>query len=316
MGRRQIGIRYEGAQETPRPRRWELKRAPKWWSADTVRAGLESLGFTDIGVGSRVWNGNHADWMVKATPAPHRGRDDGKGASPDKEAGKGKDHPAPAAIGDDIEMDGDKGGQKKGKIEKAVTKRKIPDQYELVNIDGDGDCMYAAIAIAKSDIYQKRRPSAKQVRAGLSTWLNNHSEGIKELWDGRNSKGVECSWQEYLDEQKRMGVWGGRLELEAAAWKWKMTSWLSAPEPQKRDTHLRQKKSPALRRRQKGAVALWYTGDHYDYLRLKEGGKARGRALRRRRRRDRLLGGVAHHSRSAPRRRASARAARRGRAQR
>lgn len=94
-----------------------------------------------------------------------------------------------------------------------------PPGLEKIPNQGEGDCLFHAVAQALSEREGKKRVHT-QVRAARVAQLQRQSEKFERHWDHRSPSETEApmaSWKEYLDAVSKRGAWGGYLELDAMA---------------------------------------------------------------------------------------------------
>ena len=84
---------------------------------------------------------------------------------------------------------------------------------------GEGNCVFHAASQGLNKLLNKKL-SHRELRATVCKYLENHSRQYQLFWDGFQPHPDEnrCqSWETYLKLLRKIGAWGGHLEMHAIA---------------------------------------------------------------------------------------------------
>ena len=294
IGRSQLGLR-SSVEPSKAMRTWRLQRTPVYWTDDLVLEILaEQTTMKNAEVRSKITRNHKATWIIRGASeddfAQVRVDEEGKVQSYWVTPASGGQRRGPGqrtvlrqgamnfardqfgkhlATGDvqvqqpDAAMTGDT-QQAEGTPSKkqAVEQRKLPEGTTLDTVPGDGACLVSSLA--KGIAYQKPGKLAipgTRLRAEIVAHMcrDKHKARFAAFWDGLAPDGKTklANFDQYLDQVRQPKSWMGHLELIAAADVFGLTIYVVPRNP----GHI-----PCKFGVGPFPVALWYTGEHYDYI--------------------------------------------------
>ncbi|OLP85468.1 OTU domain-containing protein 6B [Symbiodinium microadriaticum] len=92
----------------------------------------------------------------------------------------------------------------------------LPLEAKVVPNSGDGNCLFESIAQGMSSAEGKRCTKG-QIRIACCSHLERHLDDYEPFWDHKNPNGTksEGNFKGYIDNLKKVGSWGGYLEINA-----------------------------------------------------------------------------------------------------
>ena len=292
-GDRQLGVRKECAKDGATERSWRLDKTPLDWTEDFV-AGLitEQSKLTGVRVTRRVVRGRQCSWDLRATAPrdidcvqlatttedkqqhiywvlpsrPSRGaawaREPMRNAGPFRFA-KDTFHvtsKAQATPSADVQDADGKAISPPKRQAQEVRIREVPQGVEVVQVSADGNCFFQCLSEAIAFVRNGKPRDHSVLRAEIVAYQRKHAATFEAWWDRADSSGNELAdFPAYLAHMQGNGVWAGPLEIESAARASNIEIFVVP-----RDGNL-----PPVVHNQGGPfrVALWFTGQHFDWLR-------------------------------------------------
>eukprot|EP00438_Fugacium_kawagutii_P026971 Skav224411 [mRNA] locus=scaffold657:114335:116002:+ [translate_table: standard] len=139
--------------------------------------------------------------------------------------------------------------------------QKPPSHMQIVANDGGGNCLFLATAQGINDVTKREKPlTHRMLRASVCKSFESKPSQYKPFWDEKcpSSNEEPCnSWEEYLSKLKRVGAWGGHLELRAIAELYNVQICVLSPGGVCNTVNDKSEK----------VVYLWLKGKHYELLR-------------------------------------------------
>jgi hypothetical protein len=163
--------------------------------------------------------------------------------------------------GETKDEDGKEGvAPKRKKEEASVMTRKLPDGCQIEAIAKDGNCLFAAVAAALTDLGGSGAGDThREVRGRCAAWMR------LDKTDKYNSVYASAGMtkDQYIEKMSKGGTWGGAPEIVCMCDFYQCSIFVvpmnhSSPIFRFGDQHTSRK------------IALWYTGTHYDRLKPQE----------------------------------------------
>lgn len=149
---------------------------------------------------------------------------------------------------------------------KAMTtkrRRKLPDNATVMCIPGDAACLFHAINQAVAHLHNKPLWRVEEMRAKVVAHVGKRADEYCRHWDGMDSEDKPCpSFQAYVDHMHGEKTYGGELEVFAAARKFKHCI-VVVPGDSAYPVGTFNNVPSA-----KGTIVLWYTGNHYTWVKM------------------------------------------------
>ena len=96
-----------------------------------------------------------------------------------------------------------------------------PPHMTRVANKGGGDCLFLAAAEGINKLTKREKPlTHRMLRASVCKHLQDRSRSYEPFWDGKEPSLEEAScesWTTYIEKLRRVGSWGGHLEVHAIA---------------------------------------------------------------------------------------------------
>ena len=168
-----------------------------------------------------------------------------------------KDRPA-GPVGAKERRAGEKGAAKKIM---AVQQRSVPAGVEVAAQPMDGNCLLHCLAAGLKELDTPKEYTAAEIRARVANHFAKNESEYRKIWDGElPNHAVSDDFKHYVREVEKDGVWGGLLELRAAAriYDTRLIIFATPVEIEPFHVHGQQKRR---------VIALRFNGRHYDLLR-------------------------------------------------
>ena len=168
-----------------------------------------------------------------------------------------KDRPA-GPVGAKERRAGEKGAAKKIM---AVQQRSVPAGVEVAAQPMDGNCLLHCLAAGLKELDTPKEYTAAEIRARVANHFAKNESEYRKIWDGElPNHAVSDDFKRYVREVEKDGVWGGLLELRAAAriYDTRLIIFATPVEIEPFHVHGQQKRR---------VIALRFNGRHYDLLR-------------------------------------------------
>eukprot|EP00438_Fugacium_kawagutii_P034463 Skav200256 [mRNA] locus=scaffold128:246598:249372:+ [translate_table: standard] len=303
MGRVQLGFRTAGKPAKPLPRVWVAEAIPSEWDAETTQA-LLAKHFEDVQLLSQRRRRKECDVFFKAAakedtdlvPLPVTFGDAetktmlwARWAPPRKVPSQCQQlqrlprwdlraEPKRTGLAAAVPIEATKGSED-GKAlpaakRAAVETRDVPHNTEVKAVAGDGSCLYHSFAGAMMALHDIKLDPLT-LRAEVITHLGKHKERYVQQWTGEAPDGTriwseftstetkEEAFSKYLDLSKPSTAWAGELEASVLGRQYD-TKIIIVP-------RVASFRLACLHKKGERTVALWFTGEHFDFLLPKQG---------------------------------------------
>jgi hypothetical protein len=144
-----------------------------------------------------------------------------------------------------------------------LEKSQVPEEMEYHTADPFGNCMFESVGSAVGHARKKKAIPYGTVRCELITHLKRHKSDYEAFHDNEDSLGESCGYDGYLAHMLTDKMWGGALEIKAASRHYDVKV-VVIPMDAAVPVEVYHPKG-------KATIYLWYKGDHYDWLSIKEG---------------------------------------------
>ncbi len=295
MSRTQLGYRVSGKSTQPLPRMWLVEALPKTWDVDSVKTMLEqhfhqvsqrrrkgdsdfffeAVAKTDVDLVSLPVGEDGAPMLYWARWAPVR-----KVPAQCKQVRQVIAWNLRAESSTKVEVQAatatpavdEKGKPVFAPRRRVINARAVPDDVEVAQAFRDGSCLYHAFAQAAGTMYDMKLDPltlraevvithrAKHADRYLPIWCGEAPDGSR-LWnDKQTAEEIQEAFKQYLKLEKVDGAWGGELELAALGRKYNIKIVIV---PKCADFMI-----AAMHETRPKCIALWFTGDRFDMLKL------------------------------------------------
>lgn len=149
---------------------------------------------------------------------------------------------------------------KRSRASELTVHQNPPAHMNLITNTGGGDCLFLTCAQGINEVTKREKPvTHRMLRASICKTFESKPSQYKPFWDEKCPSYNEepCnSWEEYISKLKKVGAWGGHLEMHAIAALYNVQINVLTPGGvcntvnEKSDT----------------AIYLWLKGKHYELL--------------------------------------------------